>query len=879
MDQRDNRPRPRARVPLASCALLAGLAGGCDSAGAQPAGDIPAAQSPAVEFDPAFLPAGFGGGIDLSRFSKGSSVLPGTYNVDAYVNDDWVGRVSVPFMASPGSPDSAQPCFDAKLLARLGISIHKLPIDTGPRLEAAGGCLPLPDLIDMAAATFQLNEQRLYLSVPQSVLDRMSRGYVSPDQWNSGVNGGVLGYDLNAYRYTGGFSSSYTSYYAGINAGFNAGEWRFRHAGSALGSSVGSSSYNTISTYGQRDVTMWNAQLTLGDAFTSGDLFDSVAFRGVRVASDDRMLPDSMRGYAPRIAGVANTNARVRVTQNGIVLYQTNVAPGAFEIDDLYPTGFGGDLLVEVLESDGRRSSFVVPFAAVPLALRPGGNRFSITAGVVRDPSLHRKPEYLEATWQHGFTNVFTGYGGVTTANSTYAAAILGGAFNTSIGAIGVDVTQAAAQIPNSPDFNGTSARVSFSKLVTETDTNFALATYRYSTSGFLSLTDAMYATESALRAPDGQNRVIRPRSRTQATISQAFGSGGGVLNLNASSVNYWNRGGSDINYAIGYTNSLGRVSYNLSANRQRDWNGRMETILFANISIPIGRTNPATLSSSVTRESSGRNSVQAALSANLGEQNEFSYGLNVNRSSGGDRHARDITTTGGNVTYRASSAQLSAGASQGGGFSQASVGIRGAIVAHPGGVTLSQPVGDTIAVLNAEGADGARVVSSPGASVDGRGYAVVPYLTPYRINTVQLDPKGLDTDVELKETSQQFAPRAGSIMMLKFETDIGRSAFIRVERAGGEAPPFGAAVMDEDGRQIGTVGQAGRVFARGLKDTGTATITWGTDGTTSCRMDYALPPPQKKSADKLLYQQISATCLAVAASNPHSNPQSKGSP
>lgn len=866
MDQKEHRTRPRVGAPLASCALLVGLAGNCDAARAQPVGDPPAAAGQAVEFDPSFLPAGFGGGIDLSRFSKDNVVLPDTYRADTYVNDEWVGRLSVPFRTQPATPDSAQACFDLPLLEAIGVSIRKLPADTAARIETAGGCLPLPDLIPMAAATFQLNEQRLDLSVPQLSLDRMARGYVSPDQWNSGATGAILGYDLNAYRYDGGFGGAYTAYYAGINAGFNMGEWRFRHNGTAVGSSRNSSSYNTISTYGQRDITMWKAQLTLGDAFTSGDLFDSVAFRGARLASDDRMLPDSMRGYAPRIAGVANTNARVRVTQNGILLYQTNVAPGAFEIDDLYPTGFGGDLLVEVLEADGRSSSFIVPFAAVPLALRPGGNRYSLTAGVLRDPSLSRKPEYLEATWQHGFTNLFTGYGGATTADGTYAAALVGGAFNTSIGAIGVDVTQANAQVPNSRDFNGTSARLSFSKLVTETDTNFALATYRYSTSGFLSLMDAMYATEASRRMPYGQNTVMRPRSRTQATVTQMLGSRGGVLNLNASSVNYWNRDGSDINYSVGYTNSFGRIHYNLSANRQRDWNGRMETVFFANVSIPIGRDSPATFSSSFTRDSNGRNSAQAALSASLGEQNEFSYGLSVNRRSGGTGNNGDVTTAAANATYRSSSAHFSGSASQGGGFSQASVGVSGAIVAHPGGATLSPPVGDTIAVLQADGASGARLLSSPDSSIDGRGYAVVPYLTPYRINTVQLDPRGLDTDVELKETSQQFAPRAGAIVMLKFDTEVGRSAFIRVEKVGGEAPPFGAAVMDEDNRQIGTVGQAGRVFARGLKDAGTATIKWGEDGSSSCRMDYTLPPAQKKSADKPLYQQISAKCVAATS-------------
>ncbi|MFX6763675.1 fimbria/pilus outer membrane usher protein, partial [Acinetobacter baumannii] len=84
--------------------------------------------------------------------------------------------------------------------------------------------------------------------------------------------------------------------------------------------------------------------LTLGDSFTNGEVFDSYGYRGIDFSSDDRMLPNSMLGYAPRIRGNAKTNAKVEVRQQGQLIYQTTVAPGNFEINDLYPTGFGGEI-------------------------------------------------------------------------------------------------------------------------------------------------------------------------------------------------------------------------------------------------------------------------------------------------------------------------------------------------------------------------------------------------------------------------------------------------------------------------------------------------------------------------------------------------------
>jgi hypothetical protein len=41
------------------------------------------------------------------------------------------------------------------------------------------------------------------------------------------------------------------------------------------------------------------------------------------------MLPDSQKGYAPVVRGIARTNAQVVVRQNGYIIYQTYVAPGA----------------------------------------------------------------------------------------------------------------------------------------------------------------------------------------------------------------------------------------------------------------------------------------------------------------------------------------------------------------------------------------------------------------------------------------------------------------------------------------------------------------------------------------------------------------------
>lgn len=89
------------------------------------------------------------------------------------------------------------------------------------------------------------------------------------------------------------------------------------------------SHWDSVNTYLQRDIQRLKGQLTLGDSYTPSDIFDSVQFRGAQLASDDNMLPDSLRGFAPVIRGIAQSNAQVTIKQNGYIIYQSYVAHGA----------------------------------------------------------------------------------------------------------------------------------------------------------------------------------------------------------------------------------------------------------------------------------------------------------------------------------------------------------------------------------------------------------------------------------------------------------------------------------------------------------------------------------------------------------------------
>lgn len=842
-----NSSRLRLRpVSVAIMSLL--VSGGARAWGGGPSADDSA---PSVEFNEAFLQQTGGGQIDLSRFSKGNAALPGQYRADIVVNEQLIGRGDVTLRAIDAAGQDAQPCFDRALLERIGIDLGKLTPEALSLLQAGDGrCVILSELVEGATASFDNGEQQLLVSAPQVSMSRQARGYVDPQFWDDGVTAARLEYSANAYRseFDGGSS---TQGFLGLNAGFNAGPWRLRHVGNlTYDSGRGDSNYQSVQTYAQRSIARVKGQLTLGDAFTDGTVFDSFGFRGAQLASDDRMYPDSQRGYAPTVHGIANSNARVQIRQNGNIIYETTVPAGAFAIDDLYPTGYGGDLEVIVTEADGSVRVSRVPYAPAVNALRPGVTRFGLTAGQYRDETIGSTPYVFQGQFQHGFSNVLTGYGGVV-ASEDYAAAALGAAFNTKVGAIGLDVTQAQTRLKNQPDRNGQSVRLSYSKLVSPTNTNIALAAYRYSGREFLTLREAVALRELDDRLLPGSERPVE-RGRLQLTLNQALPQGYGSIYLTGFRQDYWNRRDAVTQYQAGYNNNFRRMNIGLSASRQFDvTRARWDNQVMLTVGIPLGSNPRAPYSTtSVQKQSSGATVVQEAITGSAGEDGAFSYGVNAMRSYGGDDD--NVNSLGANAAYAAPFATLSGSASKSGEYRQASAGISGGIVAYGGGVVFTPSLGDTVAIVEAKGAGGARVVNGSGLRLDRWGHAVASSLQPFSSNNVEIDPKGLPINVELQSTQQQATPTAGAITLVRFDTaSAGRAAILRARRTSGEPVPFGAEVVDDAGQGIGTVAQGGRIIARGLpNDSGELTARWGSDAGQSCRLTYALPAQGPDNAD-----------------------------
>ncbi|ADP19323.1 outer membrane usher protein LpfC [Achromobacter xylosoxidans A8] len=815
------------RMPptAALASLLLGLASFSGQA-AEPAGTV---------FNQEFL--GTGGDqpqADLSIFSFGNKVLPGEYLADVFVNDQSMGRSRILVETQEGQKQPSV-CLTRSQLETWGVNMAALPESAG----VDGACVDLPALVQDAAVNFDGGKQRLHLSIPQAALKRSARDSVDPSRWDKGITSGLLDYQFNMSRQGGGNSSSrgaespYTAY-AGLRGGLNFGDWRLRHASNYNRGTNGRGEWQSQETNLQRDLRSINGQLLLGDGYTPGNFFDSVPFRGVQVYSDDAMLPDSMQGYAPTIRGIAQTNALVTVRQNGYIVYNAYVAPGAFVLDDLYPSSSGGDLEVTITEADGRQNRYVQAYASVPTLLREGTWRYSATAGRYRDAysSNEREPTFVQGTVARGLGQEFSLYGGVTAA-SIYQSGLVGVGKNLrSFGAISLDLAHARTSTERLKT-QGQSVRFLYGKSFDESGTNFRVAGYRYSTSGYRTFQEATGIDdfERGYRMPSRRNEL-------RFEVNQSLGSWGSIY-ASARQQSYWQTNQKERLIQAGYSGFYRQVSYNVQVDMNTGRNGSNDRRVMLSLSIPLG-TSRSSAQYSVITSNNGRTSHQTSVYGSALEDGRLTYNLMAATSN------QESVSSTGNASYLSRVGRFDLGASQGRNSNQINAGLYGGIVVHGGGVTFGQPLGETVALVRAPSAEDVHFESHPGVSTDAGGYAIVPSLSPYRSNRLAMITADLGDTVEVRNAAVNLVPTRGAVIQAGFETVVGYRLMLTLTRKDNSVVPFGARIDNEAGEEIGIVGPDGQAFVTGAQQSGTIQVTWGRSAKDSCSVSYSLPEEER---------------------------------
>ncbi|MFZ8815641.1 fimbrial biogenesis usher protein [Klebsiella michiganensis] len=827
-------------------------------------------------FNPRFLSDDPTAVADLSGFENGQEIPPGTYRVDIYLNDGYMTTRDVTFDAGDKGK-GLLPCLTRGQLASMGLSTSSI---AGLGELPADSCVPLLEMIEDMTIRFDVAQQRLYLTIPQAFMGNRARGSIPPELWDDGINALLLNYNFtgNTVHNDIGGSSNYA--YLNLQSGLNLGAWRLRDNTTwsySSGSANNENQWQHINTWLERDVTPLRSRLTLGDSYTNGDIFDGINFRGVQLASDDNMLPDSQKGFAPVIHGIARGTAQVSIKQNGYEIYQSTVPPGPFTINDLYAAGNSGDLQVTIKEADGSSQVFTVPYSSVPVLQREGYSRYTVTAGEYRSGNNQQeKPKFFQGTLLQGLPAGWTLYGGTQLADRYHAFNLGVGKNMGELGALSLDVTQANATLPDDSDHQGQSVRFLYNKSLTDTGTNIQLVGYRYSTHGYFSFADTTYSRMSGYNVAtqdgvievkptftDYYNLAYNKRGKIQASITQQLGRTA-TLYLNGSHQTYWGTGKADQQLQAGLNTAVNDINWTLSYSLTKNaWQQGRDQMLAVNVNIPFSHWlrsdsksawRHASASSSMSNDLHGRMSTLAGLHGTLLEDNNLSYSMQTGYAGGGEGNSGGTGYAA--LNYRGGYGNANVGYSRSDGIKQLYYGLSGGVLAHADGVTLSQPMNDTVVLIKAPGADNVKVENQTGVQTDWRGYAVLPYATEYRENRVALDTNSLADNVDLDDAVVSVVPTHGAIARAEFKAHVGLKLLMSLIY-NGKPVPFGALVTSDGSQASSIVADNGQVYLSGMPLAGKVRAKWGEGPNASCEADYSLPPESKNQA----LSQLSAVC------------------
>lgn len=770
----------------------------------------------AVEFNLNVLDKSMRDGVDFSQFKEKATVAPGDYFVSVTLNKNLISSGRQLTWKKQG--ETVAVCIPVDLADALG-----LKDDIRKTFAVKANCV---DFSTQPTITFKLDmaNQRLEIAIPQAMLAWRSDSWMPPSTWDEGVAGLLLDYNLFASTYRPNHGAHSENYNAYGTAGANLGAWRLRsdYQINQTQSADSTQTSRSISrTYLFRPLPSLGAKLTLGETDLSSNIFDAFSYDGAAIASDDRMLPWELRGYAPQISGIAQTNATVTISHAGRVIYQTKVAPGPFIISDLNQS-VQGTLDVKVMEEDGRVNSFQVSAASTPFLTREGQVRYKVATGRARPDISHHVVDDTfissEASW--GMLSNTSLYGGVLAAGSDYRSAAIGIGQNMRwLGAVSFDVTHASSTFDDGHTDKGFSYRFNYSKRFDETESQITLAAYRFSEREFHSYANFV----------DHQYNDADTQDEKQ-TISFSFNQPINPLNLNLY----------------------------LSGLRQEWWDGDTSTTasVTAGFNFDVGSWKGLTLSTSWStthyEESGNDNQFYMSLSVPFDFSHHLNYDMHSSTTtshtvswndSSSARNTWNIsagiesdkpdngTQFRGNLLHMTPLGDMQiAGSYTASDYTSASASWNGSLTATRHGVAFHRRSygNEPRVMIDTDGVAGIPVQGDLNQT-NWLGNAVVPNVGSYSGATLSVNMNNLPDGVTIDENITRQAWTEGAIGYKPLVSRSGKDLSVVIHSADGSVPPLGATVRAQDNNiDVGMVSDDGHAWLSSVKGGQTFNVQWG---------------------------------------------------
>jgi outer membrane usher protein len=506
---------------------------------------------------------------------------------------------------------------------------------------------------------------------------------------------------------------------------------------------------SSAATYENRNDLQW---LVVGDQFAnSGELGSSVNMGGIGFSKLYRLDPYFITQPLFNIQGMSRFPTEADVYLDGVMVSRQQVAPGQFELKNIY--SYAGSHKVDVVLKDpfGNEQKISYPFYFSSQLLREGLHEYSYNTGFIREQYGSKSDEYGKAAF-----SLFHRYG-VTSA------------FNIGARAEGTDGLYNGGLF-TSFSFPGIGAfLLSSSGSSASAGKGYAGSLQHFYQLGSFS-TAALYRGFSHDYATIGS---LSAASREKNAVSLSAGFSMGVLGsfgLGYSTNETWDSAITRVTSA-NYSRALSRT-VSLFATASRTHAADTVNAFFIGLNFSPSSTVHGSVQVSRTGETNSE-TVQLQKDIPVGEG--LGYRASLNRAEAGAASSYGFNPgLQYNARYGIYTLDSTIQSAENGQTTKAyNVSASGAIVYAGGFFGLARPVNDSFSIVMVGNMPNAAVLNNGQVigETDHSGRMVVPTLASYSQNQITVDVKNMPLDYSISGMNRAISPSAWSGSCVSFDT------------------------------------------------------------------------------------------------------------
>ncbi len=706
-------------------------------------------------------------------FDKNVNFVPGEYLLDVELNDEKIGNGFL----TVTDKDKQALCLTTEWLTSQGIFIkedfYEQEFNVNKRCYVLGNNKNTKVELDNGTQTLKFH-------IPQAAL---LPGEHSQRPWDYGAPGFQLAYNANTSKSSGQQRTNYL----GVNGNVNIGKWVISFTTNA----TNESGFNTNDLRLTRALESIKADLSIGQTqSTYSPLMNGFSFCGIQLTSNANMSSWLSRTYAPKLQGIATSNARVTVEQNGRVLESIVVPPGPFEISDLGAIS-SGDLVMTITEENGSKRTERFPVTVMGTLLRPGAMDYGFAVGkkIAGTNKSSADGTFVLGSLDYGFNYVT--FNSALLLSQNYQNIGIGSTHSLGwFGALSTSLNLSKARFKRKNEQQGYSASVKYARSLTDT-TDLQLIGYRFTDRGYVEYANYDYVSDST--------NGLKSKNRYEAILAHRIPEQNIYLSMSGWIQQYWDKP-QESGVSFMFSKSFSLFSASLIGNYNKKGEGGGEYMTSLSFNIPFSAFDVMHYSNtSMTYTRGGGMSYMAGSSANLNDR--LSYNVSMNR----DNNGNNISLSTG---YASDYAQLNSMYSKGSSSQNLSLQLSGSILGvYGGGLMLSQNSGSTLAVIDMDGISGAVINGS--LPTDSSGRAVIS-LASYSANAINIDVDNLPTDIEIQGNVINVVPTEKAIIYRKIKYRRVHHYILRVFGKNKYVIPMGTVAKDEADKEVGFVSNGG---------------------------------------------------------------------